>query len=70
MPEWVIADYIGYVWKGIFMQIEILNSLKAPLEIIKQNPVRFLIWVLVSIILGLAIILLPILMIRGFLPVS
>jgi len=51
------------------MQIETLNnlmvSLKAPLKIIKRNPVRFLIWVLVSIILGLAAILIPILIIRA-----
>jgi hypothetical protein len=52
------------------MQIEILDNLKAPLKTIKQNPVRFLIWVLVSIILMLIAIVLPILMIRGFLPVS
>jgi hypothetical protein len=56
------------------MQIETLNNLivplKAPLNAIKQNPIRFLIWVLVSIIIVLAAILIPIFMIRGFLPVS
>jgi hypothetical protein len=46
------------------MQIEILDNLKAPLNAIKQNPIRFLILVLVSIILGLAAILIPILIIR------
>ena len=52
------------------MQIGILNNLKAPLNAIKQNPILFLLWVLATIILGLAAIVLPILMLRGFLPVS
>ena len=52
------------------MQIEFLGDLKASLNTIKKNPVRFLIWVLVSTILILIAILIPILMIRGFLPVS
>ena len=51
------------------MQIEILNNLivplKAPLNAIKQNPIRFLIWVLVAIIIGLAAICLPILLIKA-----
>jgi hypothetical protein len=52
------------------MQIEALNNLKASLNIIKKNPIGFVILVIIAIILGLAVILLPILMIRGFLPVS
>jgi hypothetical protein len=62
---YIMREYLFNLRESIFMQIEILDNLKAPLNAIKQHPIRFLILVLVSIILGLAAILIPILIIRG-----